>query len=68
MTTIQVRQHNGKCEHGPWYPIGADIFNMKGHEDVPQWVTDAVADEIAESSEDTGSVERGGSKWIYCRS
>lgn len=54
---IEVRQHNGQCEYGDWRPVY--------HEDVPEWVGDMAADEIAETDADAGQVNRAGSIWVW---
>jgi hypothetical protein len=54
---IEVRRNNGRCGYGLWKPAG--------HGDVPHWVWEYVADEIAENGIDAGQVERGGSRWDW---
>lgn len=70
--TTEVRHHNGQCEYGDWLP--ADDGR------VPEWVLSAVCDEVAgaecrsmrreppqANTEDGGTVEQGGSRWVYRR-
>jgi hypothetical protein len=60
LSNMEVRRHNGQCEYGPWLPV-AD-------EDVPGWVGDQIADEIAEHDADSGRVSQGGSAWSWRKS
>lgn len=57
LANVEVRRHNGQCDFGCWYKAG--------DEDVPAWVGEWVADEIAENDADEGMVEQGGSKWAW---
>jgi hypothetical protein len=57
---VQVRRHNGQNGFGKWLEA-ADAG-------VPEWVLDVIGDEIAENAADSGSVERGGSKWEWRKS
>jgi hypothetical protein len=54
---IEVRRHNGQCPYGLWM--------QATNEDVPNWVAEQAADEIAENDTDEGQVERGGSIWLF---
>jgi len=53
---VEVRQHNGQCEYGPWLAVT--------DESVPPWVGDEIGDEIAENDADAGQVEQG-SVWVW---
>ena len=55
--SVMVRRHNGECPYGPWLPIQ----NI----DVPCWVGNLIADEIAENEAESGMIEQGGDKWIW---
>lgn len=70
MTTTEIRRHNGQCEYGEWLQL----------EDAPVAVVEAVADEVLEAmchemrhepqrenTDDAGSVEVGGQRWVYRR-
>lgn len=51
-TDVEVRSYNGRCEYGDWLAVR--------DEDVPEWVGDLIADEIAEHDAFVGVVSQGG--------
>ena len=68
--TTEVRRHNGQCAYGDWIALS----------DAPASVQEAIADEIAEAmsrdmrrepeqanTDDAGSVEFGGDRYVYRR-
>lgn len=58
---VEVRRHNGQCSYGDWTEIDDP--------DVPDWVEQAIADEIAEGRDlDSGRIERGASGWLWRKS
>jgi hypothetical protein len=63
ISRVEVRRHNGQCEYGPWLRL-AESDDM----DVPAWVGDMIADEIAENDADDGRVEQAGSIWVWRKS
>lgn len=56
-SNVQVRRNNGQCDYGPW--------RAANHGNVPEWVADMIADEIAENDADSGQIDRAGSIWTW---
>lgn len=57
---IEVRRHNGQNEYGDWLPAS--------HEDVPEWVAEMIADELAwhdDNVPEGGKVSQAGSIWTW---
>lgn len=67
--TTECRRHNGQCEYGDWLPLA----------DAPEPVQDAISSEVGEAmhagmrheerenTDDAGTVDVGGQRWVYRR-
>lgn len=57
IASIEVRRHNGQRAYGEWEPLREAPFEVR----------EEVVCCVFEMSEDAGTVEVGGQKWVFRR-
>jgi hypothetical protein len=67
--TTEVRQHNGQCAYGAWEPLEESYLHVQAAiaDEILACMTRDMRRESSANTDESGTVEIGGQRWVYRR-